>query len=154
MKPAPENFPRLTSAVVYQDAAAAIDWLCDAFGFELRLKVEGDDGRILHSELTYGEGVIMVSQEWTDPPRHPWSTNLVSPKSNGGKTTQSLMLYVDDVETHCAHARERGATIASEPATSDYGEEYWSDRGYCAIDPEGHVWWITQRLRSPAKTPA
>ncbi len=63
MKPAPENFPRLSSSITYQDAAKAIDWLCDAFGFELRLKVEGEPGQILHSELTYGDGVIMVSQE-------------------------------------------------------------------------------------------
>ena len=151
MKPAPDNFPRLTSAVVYQDAAKAIDWLCDAFGYELRLKVEGDDGRILHSELTYGEGVIMVAQENTAAPNHPWQTSMVCPKSAGGKSTQSIMMYVDDVEAHCAHARSRGARIAEEPKTSDYGEDYWSDRGYCAVDPEGHVWWITQRLRDPAK---
>lgn len=151
MKPAPENFPRLTSAVIYQDAVKAIDWLCDAFGFELRLKVEGDDGQIIHSELTYGEGVLMVAQEDTAGARHDWMKDAVSPKSIGGKTTQSLMLYVDDVDEHCARARSRGAKIAMEPMTSDYGEDYWSDRGYCAIDPEGHIWWITQRLRSPGK---
>jgi uncharacterized glyoxalase superfamily protein PhnB len=150
MKPAPDNFPRLTSALVYQDAANAIDWLCGAFGFELRLKVEGDDGEIIHSELTYGDGVIMVAQERREASRHPWQANLVSPKSAGGQSTQSLMLYVDDVDAHCAHARSRGATIAEEPTTTDYGDDYWSDRGYCAIDPEGHVWWITQRLRNPA----
>lgn len=151
MKSAPENFPRLTSAVVYRDAAAAIKWLCDAFGFELRFKVEGDDGQIVHSELTYGEGVIMVAQERTDAPNHPWQADMMSPKSLNGKTTQSLMLYVDDVDVHCAQARANGAKIAEGPVTSDYGDEYWSDRGYCAIDPEGHVWWIAQRLRSPSK---
>jgi hypothetical protein len=62
MKPTPSGWPRFTSAIVYKDAAAAIDWLCDAFGFEVRIKVEGD----------------------------------------------------------------------------------------AALDPEGHVWWVTQRLRSPA----
>lgn len=151
MKPAPENFPRLSSTLVYRDAPKAIDWLCDAFGFELRLKVEDDDGAIIHSELTYGEGVIMVAQERVDASHHPWMRSFVSPQSLGGKTTQSLMLYVDDVDAHCAHARSRGATIAAEPTTSDYGEDYWSDRGYCAIDLEGHIWWIAQRLRDPVK---
>jgi uncharacterized glyoxalase superfamily protein PhnB len=42
MKPAPADWPRLSSAVVYQDAAAAIDWLCKAFGFEVRVKIEGE----------------------------------------------------------------------------------------------------------------
>ncbi len=41
MNPVPRGWPRISSSVVYQDAAAAIDWLCDAFGFEIRLKVEG-----------------------------------------------------------------------------------------------------------------
>ena len=43
--------------------------------------------------------------------------------------------------------RAAGATIAMEPATTDYGEDYWSDRTYEAIDPEGHHWWLMQRLR-------
>ena len=41
----------------------------------------------------------------------------------------------------------RGATIVSEPATQDYGEDYWADRSYQARDPEGHHWWFMQRLR-------
>ena len=60
MKKPPEGWPRITAAVFYDDAAKAIDWLCAAFGFEVRLKVEGEGGRIEHSELTFGEGVIMV----------------------------------------------------------------------------------------------
>src|SRR5690606_37481574 len=59
-KPAPAGWPRISSAVFYDDAARAIDWLCAAFGFEVRLKVEGDGGRIEHSELTFGDGLIMV----------------------------------------------------------------------------------------------
>jgi uncharacterized glyoxalase superfamily protein PhnB len=62
VKPTPTGWPRMSSAVFYEDAAAAIDWLCRAFSFEVRLKIEGDDGGIIHSELTYGEGVVMVGQ--------------------------------------------------------------------------------------------
>ena len=43
MKPTPPGWPRISSSVCYQDPAKAIDWLCNAFGFEVRLKVEGDD---------------------------------------------------------------------------------------------------------------
>jgi uncharacterized glyoxalase superfamily protein PhnB len=138
----------LSSAVVYSDASAAIDWLCEAFGFEVRLKVEGDRGRIEHSELTYGDGLIMVAQETTDSPR-PWKRVMRSPKSLDGATTQSLMLFVDDADAHCARARAHGAKIVEEPATHDYGADYWADRSYAALDPEGHLWWITQRLRNP-----
>ncbi len=152
MKPAPADWPRLSSSLFYQDAAAAIDWLCNAFGFEVRLKVEGDNGRIEHSELTYGEGLIMVAQEGPQSGR-PWKNAMRSPKSLNGETTQSIMVFVDDADAHCANARRHGARIVEEPATHDYGADYWSDRSYGALDPEGHMWWITQRLRSaPART--
>jgi uncharacterized glyoxalase superfamily protein PhnB len=148
MKPTPRDWPRLSSSVFYQDAAAAIDWLCAAFGFEVRLKVEGDNGRIEHSELTYGEGLIMVAQESADAPRL-WKRSMRSPKSLGGACTQSIMFFVDDAMAHCAHARAGGARIVEEPTTQDYGEDYWSDLSYGALDLEGHMWWITQRLRNP-----
>lgn len=148
MKPTPSDWPRMSSTVVYQDAVAAIQWLCDAFGFEVRLKVEGDKGQIEHSELTYGEGLIMVAQETPDSPRR-WKSAMRSPKTLNG-ATQSIMFFVDDADAHCAHARARGARIIEEPATHDYGEDYWSDRSYGTLDPEGHLWWVTQRLRSPA----
>jgi len=151
MKPTPSDWPRMSSAVVYVDAAAAIQWLCEAFGFEVRLKVEGDQGQIVHSELTYGEGIIMVAQETSQAERR-WKTSMRSPRSLNGASTQSIMFFVDDAEAHCAHARAHGAQIVEEPATHDYGQDYWSDRSYGAIDPEGHVWWITQRLRNPPAT--
>jgi uncharacterized glyoxalase superfamily protein PhnB len=148
MKPTPKDWPRMSSAVVYQDAAAAIGWLCEAFGFEVRLKVEGDDGHIVHSELSYGEGLIMVAQEEPQSARR-WKAAMRSPKSLNGATTQSIMFFVDDADAHCAHARARGARIVDEIATHDYGADHWSDRSYGALDPEGHMWWVTQRLRNP-----
>ena len=55
MKPTPDGWPRLSTAIYYRDASAMIDWLCAAFGFAIRLKIEGEGGRIEHSELVYGE---------------------------------------------------------------------------------------------------
>jgi uncharacterized glyoxalase superfamily protein PhnB len=144
-KPTPPGWPRISSSLYYDDATAAIDWLCDAFGFEVRLKVEGDGGRIEHSELVYGEGVVMVAgAEKAD--KFP---QIRSPKQVGGGNTQNMFVYVDDVEAHCARARAKGATIVVEPKTSDYGEDYWSDRTYECADVGGHHWWFAQRLRSP-----
>ena len=39
--------------------------------------------------------------------------------------------------------------ILDEPKVHDYGPDYWADRSYGATDCEGHVWWITQRIRDP-----
>jgi uncharacterized glyoxalase superfamily protein PhnB len=69
----------------------------------------------------------------------------------GGANTQQICVFVDDVDAHCAHARQRGAQVVRGPATSDYGDDYWSDRSYGALDPEGHLWWFMQRLRTGAK---
>jgi uncharacterized glyoxalase superfamily protein PhnB len=123
-----------------------IDWLCRAFGFEVRIKVESEDGRIEHSELTYGEGLIMVGGERADAAAR-WGVALSSPLT-AGCNTQGLMVYVDDVDAHCERARSEGAKIVDEPALHDYGEEYWADRSYGAVDPEGHLWWFSQRIRS------
>ena len=60
---------------------------------------------------------------------------------------QSMCVCVDDVDAHCAHAREHGARIFREPKTDDYGEEYGAHRTYGAIDPEGHHWWFMQGIR-------
>jgi len=143
MKPTPSGWPRIASAVYYDDAPAAIDWLCRAFGFEVRVKIEGEGGSIEHSELTYGEGLVMVGQAGV--PHKP--SFRKSPHSTGGANTQNMMVFVDDADAHCEHARANGAKIVSEPKTTDYGEEWWTDRGYECEDLEGHHWWFYQRLR-------
>ena len=65
----------------------------------------------------------------------------------GGSVTQALCVYVDDVDAHCERAKAAGVKVVDPPTTTDYGEEYWTDRSYEAVDPEGHMWWFTQRLR-------
>jgi uncharacterized glyoxalase superfamily protein PhnB len=146
MKEPPRGWPRISSALYYRDAGKMITWLCEAFGFELQLKVEGDDGAIVHSELSYGGGLIMVSGERVGPASR-WNVDMKSPLSLQGANSQGLMVYVDDADAHCARARAAGAKIVDEPSVHDYGEGYWTDRSYGAVDPEGHLWWFTQRLR-------
>jgi uncharacterized glyoxalase superfamily protein PhnB len=145
MNPAPAGWPRISPALYYQDAAKAIDWLCRVFAFEVRLKIEGEGGRIEHSELVFGEGLIMVDES-SKRERAPYRR---SPGEVGGANTQNLMLYVDDVDAHCKRAREAGARIVTEPGNHDYGEDYWADRAYECEDIGGHYWWFVQRLRSP-----
>lgn len=148
MKPTPPDWPRIASGLYYRDAAQAIDWLCRAFGFQVRLRVARDDGIIEHSELEFGEGLIMVGQEEAADAAPRFGRRCVSPLTAGG-STQALLLYVDDVDAHCAQARAAGAQIVDAPTVHDYGVCYWADRSYAALDCEGHLWWFSQRLRSP-----
>ena len=141
-KPVPKGWSRISSSLTDEKAAPAIDWLCTAFGFEIQLKVEGDGGEIAHSELVLGGGLIMIGDAKHE--LRPWRK---SPKQLDGANTQTLCVYIDDVDAHCERARAAGANIVSEPKTTDYGDDYWSDRSYEAIDPEGHHWWFMQRMR-------
>jgi len=148
MKPTPPDWPRLSAAVFYDDPRAAIDWLCQAFGFSVRILVDGPDGAVMHSELEFGEALIMVAGATPPPGKEgdAWRARLSSPAMAGGKVTANFTVYVDDVNAHCERAREHGAEVVSEPQDVDYGADYWSDRTYCALDREGHVWWFMQRL--------
>ena len=53
-----DNAKTTTATVIptmrYNDATAAIEWLCEAFGFEKHLVVPGDDGTIVHAQLVFG----------------------------------------------------------------------------------------------------
>ncbi len=137
MKHPPTGWPRLSIAVFYDDPRAALDWLAKAFGFETRVCVTGPDGEIVHSEMEVGEGVVMVGGT-TYPGRK-------SPRALGGANTHGAQIFVENIDAHCARARAAGATIANELENKDYG-----DRGYGALDPEGHLWWFAERMDQAA----
>jgi uncharacterized glyoxalase superfamily protein PhnB len=144
MKNSPQGWPRISSSLFYDDASKAIDWLCRVFGFEVRLKVEGEGGRIEHSELVFGDGLIMVGSAGK-------RDFCKSPRAVGGANTQSICVFVDDADAHCARARAAGATIVQEPETHDYGDDYWADRSYQVMDLEGHRFWFMQRVKTAGK---
>lgn len=114
-------------ALFYRDAAAAIDFLERAFGFETLLRVTGPDGSVAHSELRLGDAIIMVG---TERPDRGW----MSPAGRDG-VTALIYLVCDDADAHCARARAAGAEITMEPQDTDYGS-----RDYLALDPEGNTW--------------
>jgi uncharacterized glyoxalase superfamily protein PhnB len=121
-------------SVIYQDPKAAMRWLEAAFGFETALYLEGEDGSFIHFQMRYGEDLISVGMEWADA--------FKSPLKLGGKNTQMTSIQIDtDVDAHCERARAAGAVIDAEPETQFYG-----DRTYRCIDPEGHHWSISQSV--------
>jgi uncharacterized glyoxalase superfamily protein PhnB len=137
--------PTFTVAAYYRDPRAALDWLTRAFGFETTMAIEGPAGdpRSSHYEMAIeGRGRIMIGGEWAD-----WTR---SPASIGAVNTQST--HVDlghDLDAHCERARSAGATIVAEPEDQFYG-----DRTYRAVDPEGHVWTFSQHVREVTRTEA
>ena len=78
----------------YNDAAAAIAWLCEAFGFEKHLVVPGEDGTIVHAQLVFGNGMVMLGSA-----RASEFDNLQKPPSAlGGSVSQSPYIIVDDAD--------------------------------------------------------
>jgi uncharacterized glyoxalase superfamily protein PhnB len=134
----PEGWSSISSAVFYEDAGAAIDWLCNVLGFETRLRIDGEAGAVVHSELVFGDGVVMVASAERPP--------FKSPRALGGANTQSLCIYVSDVDAHHEHARAAGAKVVTPLETKNYGDDYGTNRSYEIEDPDGHRWWIMQRL--------
>ena len=113
----PTVFPTLS----YDDAQAAIDFLAEAFGAERHAVYTGDDGRIQHAELRFGNGIVMLG-----------SARDEVPASAGGA---GIYVVVDDPDAHCARARAAGAKI-----TRDLHDEPYGSREYSAKDPEGNSW--------------
>jgi YD repeat-containing protein len=115
----------------YRNVAAAIDWLCAAFGFERHHVVTGDEGDTLYAHLTLGSGMIMVG------PVRDWYLDrlMKQPDEICGAETQSCYFVVEDADAHYHKAKAAGAGIVLDISDGDHG-----GRGYSCRDPEGHVW--------------
>ncbi len=131
----PSGYPRISRYLNYEDTGAMMDWLARAFGLVERHSQRLPDGAVMHAEMALEDGVVMMGSPGGDfrNPKHL------------GQVTQSLYVYVDDPDAHCARARAAGAEIVEEPADQPYG-----DRRYGACDPEGHHWYFASRIDTPA----
>jgi uncharacterized glyoxalase superfamily protein PhnB len=116
--------------LIYPDVAAAIQWLCDAFGFQERLRASGRDGVVGHAQLTSGGGDIMIGRG---------GGPFVAPERD--RTHQYVLIAVDSVDSHFERARTRGARIIQPVEDMPFGT-----RHYTAADPTGHWWTFSQNV--------
>lgn len=114
----------------YDDASRMIDWLCEAFDFERRFVVPGENGVVEHAQLSYGSGMMMCGTARDDE----WGRIVRTARALGGPSG-SVYVVVQDVDAHCARAKAAGADILYGPRDTDYGA-----REYAARDPEGQLW--------------
>ena len=129
--PIKEGPSTIIPAMRYRNAPAAIEWLCQAFGFEKQLVVPGEKGTIAHAQLTLGNGMMMLGSV-----RENGSSRLVKqPDELGGVETQCAYVVVEDADAHYARAVAAGAKIVREIEDASYG-----CRGYSCRDLEGHLW--------------
>jgi uncharacterized glyoxalase superfamily protein PhnB len=125
----------ITPYLLYEDVAAALDFLASAFGFKEVLRYTGEGGYVNHAEMTIGDGAIFLGDPGDD---------YRNPKKLG-QDTVGIYVLVENVDGHYERARAAGAAIVEEPSDQEYGE-----RRYGAVDPEGHRWWFAQKIRDVA----
>ncbi len=121
-------------ALRYRNAPAAIEWLCNAFGFEKQAVYPNPDGTIAHAELTFGNGRVMLGSAVEGT---PYSKMMAQPKDLGNVETQHPCLIAADAEAIYASAKAAGAEIVTDIADMPYG-----GRAFACRDLEGHLWSI------------
>ena len=135
VNPIPEGFRTVTPHLVVSDSNAAIDFYKKAFGAEERFRMTTPDGnKVVHAEITIGDSVVMLTDEFPD-------MGSKSPVSYGG-TPVSVHLAVEDVDAWFARATEAGATV-----TMPLEDMFWGDRYGRLADPFGHSWSIATHIK-------
>ena len=116
--------------VMYQSVPEAIAWLSRVFGFREHYRY-GEPGNESGAQIFAANACLMLKQ----------AKGNASPVELGF-CTQSLTIFIDDVEAHCERARAEGATIIEEPHETVYGEFQ-----YAALDLDGHHWLFSRHTR-------
>ncbi|WP_448223374.1 VOC family protein [Gordonia iterans] len=141
--------PAITPAVCYRDPRAAVAWLGTAFGFTPTVVIESPDGDPARSHYEVSPGgaaALAVSGIWAE-----WTR---SPHDSVGNTQWLTVRLPEEVgaaglDAHCERARSAGAEITDEPA-----DEFFGDRRYRAVDPEGHHWTFAVHVRDVGQAEA
>lgn len=115
------SMPRSTviPQLPYPDVRGAAAWLCDAFGFSVRIMIGNH-----RAQLNVGDGAMVVIEQHGD-----------------AKSRASVMVRVEDVNKHHEHAKQHGAIIVRPPKGYPYGELQYS-----AEDFNGYVWTLSQSI--------
>ena len=120
-----------TALLVYDDIAAAHEYLVRVFGLAPGQLERDPDGQVVHGEVRAGDQVIWL---------HPSGQDYQSPGALGAVTGMTVVA-VDDADTHHARSVAAGALIVETPVDQPYGV-----REYGARDPEGQLWYFHSPL--------
>jgi len=118
--------------ITYEDVSRALAWLTNAFGFIEHYRYGEPGGRVDGAQMHLGDAWIMLN--CARPGR-------ASP-AQVGHDTQSLTVFVNDVDAHFQKAKAAGAKIVEDLHETEYGE-----RQYGVEDLEGHHWLFSRHVR-------
>jgi len=131
--PIPSNYPRISPYICVDDAESAIAFYAKVFDARERMRIPAPGGKIGHAEITIGDGLVMLSDEYPD-------MGVLGPKSVGG-TPVTLSVYVEDVDAVFARALAAGAE-----ALRPVEDQFYGDRSGQFVDPFGHRWSVASHI--------
>ncbi len=137
---------RIIPMIAYEDAAAAIDWLTDAFGFTERegQRYTDENGVVGHAELELEGDIVMLatpSPDYQSPKRHRETCDAAARWLDNPWVVDGLFVEVVDVNAHHARATAAGAKVIRPLEDSEDA----GMRIYSAEDLEGHRWMFGQK---------
>jgi uncharacterized glyoxalase superfamily protein PhnB len=128
----PAGAPQVMPYLYYADAASALAFLVDAFGFK-EISAERDrGGTVWTAQVSTGDGVVLIG-----PGMVEFGSQSVP---DGSLVTSRTFVYVEELDLHYERSRERGAEIIAEPAN------HGPNRLYVARDPGGQQWIFASHL--------
>lgn len=116
----PEHYSPVMPYIISPDAEAFIKFITTVFGAEEKLRVNSDDGSVMHCEYSINGGTIMFGQaggEWKAFPC-------------------GMFVVVKDVDGLYQKGIDNGAAMIQEPGDRGYG------RAAGFSDPWGNQWWL------------
>ncbi len=115
----------------YRDPKAAIAWLCKVFGFKKHYVVPDDAGGVIHAELSFGNGMMMLGPLT----KGEWSKLIRQPSDLAGAETQCPCVIVKDADVIYRAVKKAGGEILL-----DIKDEHYGGRSFTCRDLEGHIW--------------
>jgi PhnB protein len=132
----PKGHHTVTPSLTLDNAAQAIEWYEKALGAEEIARVNGPDGKIMHSEIRIGDSLIMLMDAMM---------GSKGPKALGGSPA-SLWLYVEDCDALFNRAVAAGGKVVPHGEMTD---QFWGDRSGTFTDPHGYTWSIATHKEDP-----
>jgi uncharacterized glyoxalase superfamily protein PhnB len=128
--PARQTTATVIPALSYRDADAALDLLTKTFGFAEHAVFRDDKGKLMHAELSFGNGMVMIG-----PVSDTAFGRMMRRPGEAGGVTATVYAIVADPDAHHARAKAAGLEIVM-----PLRDEFYGGREYSCRDPEGHIW--------------
>ena len=133
VKPIPDGYHSVTPYLIFDNAAAALEFYKKALGAVELMRFPAPGGKIGHAEIRIGDSPVMLADESPE-------MNARSARTIGGSPI-SLLVYVEDVDALVARAVAAGAKLVRPVANQFYG-----DRTGGIDDPFGYHWYIATHV--------